>query len=251
MKASFTVEGDVATFDADGFRLALLARFSDADDVTLVVTPASIRVDATIVMPDESTATSAADVITTTPISEMQRDWFASVGGGAGITINSMRDVSVGTVSIASISPPAAPTDETRLSDGQNLGIGISGEGRSQGLQAELFIALVAGGAGAIVSLVVGGCIYHMKRRCGGRVGVRRAHSHKHEATQQSKKFAVFARTRVSQSTIAAVDGNNMNVDVKHNMNKDVKHDVSQVHVHDVFTPTADDDVDDDSLTYV
>ena len=79
---SFTVAGDVASFDAPAFRSALLAKFTDAVDVRLAVSAASVRVNATIVMPSIAAANVAADAIRTTPMATMQAEWFGSGEGG-------------------------------------------------------------------------------------------------------------------------------------------------------------------------
>ena len=90
---SFTVAGDVASFDAPAFRSALLAKFTDAVDVRLAVSAASVRVNATIVMPSIAAANVAADAIRNTPVATMQEEWFGAGGrvgdggGGGGATI--------------------------------------------------------------------------------------------------------------------------------------------------------------------
>ena len=45
MTTSFTIAGEVASFDAAAFRMRLLARFPRAQDATVAVSAASIHVD--------------------------------------------------------------------------------------------------------------------------------------------------------------------------------------------------------------
>lgn len=92
--ATFVLAGEVATFDREGFRVALLDVFTDAVDATLEVTSASIRVDATLLFPGRADASSAATTITTTPIETMQSAWFAAVG----VTITQQPTASVSAV---------------------------------------------------------------------------------------------------------------------------------------------------------
>jgi hypothetical protein len=168
--ASFTVQGDVASFDSEGFRDALLARFTDAEDVTLVVTSASIIVEATIVMRDESAAQSAATAISTTNMADMERDWFANVGGGTGLSIAAVSAAAVASVLVVAPSPPtatpAAPLQV--LSGGQKLGAQAA---------AEVLVTICTVGGAVVVLLAAIVAFICARRRCAkrGRLGVRRA----------------------------------------------------------------------------
>ena len=168
--ASFTVQGDVASFDSEGFRDALLARFTDAEDVTLVVTSASIIVEATIVMRDESAAQSAATAISTTNMADMERDWFANVGGGTGLSIAAVSAAAVASVLVVAPSPPtatpAAPLQV--LSGGQKLGAQAA---------AEVLVTVCTVGGAVVVLLAAIVAFICARRRCAkrGRLGVRRA----------------------------------------------------------------------------
>ena len=168
--ASFTVQGDVASFDSEGFRDALLARFTDAEDVTLVVTSASIIVEATIVMRDESAAQSAATAISTTNMADMERDWFANVGGGTGLSIAAVSAAAVVSVLVVAPSPPtatpAAPLQV--LSGGQKLGAQAA---------AEVLVTVCTVGGAVVVLLAAIVAFICARRRCAkrGRLGVRRA----------------------------------------------------------------------------
>ena len=111
MRSTCVVAGDVASFDAEGFRLALLAQFGEAEEVTLRVTSASVRVEVTLTMASSSAAMRAADTIATTPVATMQSSWFASVNGGAGVTIENVPTSEVDSLSLllAATPPPSSP----------------------------------------------------------------------------------------------------------------------------------------------
>ena len=178
--ASFTVQGDVASFDSEGFRDALLARFTDAEDVTLVVTSASIIVEATIVMRDESAAQSAATAISTTNMADMERDWFANVGGGTGLSIAAVSAAAVASVLVVAPSPPtatpAAPLQV--LSGGQKLGAQAAADDR-EGVESfsRVLVTVCTVGGAVVVLLAAIVAFICARRRCAkrGRLGVRRA----------------------------------------------------------------------------
>ena len=179
--ASFTVQGDVASFDSEGFRDALLARFTDAEDVTLVVTSASIIVEATIVMRDESAAQSAATAISTTNMADMERDWFANVGGGTGLSIAAVSAAAVASVLVVAPSPPtatpAAPLQV--LSGGQKLGAQAAADDREgkDSMPSRVLVTICTVGGAVVVLLAAIVAFICARRRCAkrGRLGVRRA----------------------------------------------------------------------------
>jgi len=107
--ATFLLAGDVASFDEAGFRMALLARFADAADVLLAVSTASVRVVATLLLPSASAAARVAREIATTPMATMERSWFASVNGRAGVTLESPPTAQVVAQHLP-LPPPAPPT---------------------------------------------------------------------------------------------------------------------------------------------
>ena len=108
VRTTFSVAGDVASFDQAGFRSALLSQFSEAEDVTLTVTPGSVNVVATLIMRSRASAESAANRIATTPTSTMQSNWFGSVNGGAGVVIENTPSATT-TVAVLSPPPPKPP----------------------------------------------------------------------------------------------------------------------------------------------
>ena len=123
MRSTFVVAGDVASFDAEGFRLALLAQFGEAEEVTLRVTSASVRVEVTLTMASSSAAMRAADTIATTPVATMQSSWFASVNGGAGVTIENVPTSEVDSLSVflAAAPPPSSPLPSPPLPDTETV----------------------------------------------------------------------------------------------------------------------------------
>jgi len=205
VQASFTVAGDVASFDSTGFRDALHARFSDAEEVTIVVTSASVRVDATIVMPNQSAATSVASDITSTPTEDMQREWFASVGGGAGVKLASVR-ATVASVTVSAPSPPTSLMTEPGFIEPVDMAITAArSETTAESPPMALLASLIAGGV-LVLLLGFSVCACMIKRKCAGRVGLRRARRNPHATktgnTAASKKLSsvLRARTRVACS---------------------------------------------------
>ena len=73
----------MASFDDTkqaSLKAALLAQFPAASDVLITVEPASIRVNATLVLSSSSDADAAVQKLQMTPVADMQGTWFASVG---------------------------------------------------------------------------------------------------------------------------------------------------------------------------
>jgi len=124
----FNVAGDVASFDEVGFRAALLAQFTDADEVTLTVSAASVNVDAVLVMRNLASATSAATTIESTPPVAME-GWFANVNGGAGVTIENQPSATMTQklyVAAPSLPPPSSPptaSDEALITSASALAV--------------------------------------------------------------------------------------------------------------------------------
>jgi hypothetical protein len=73
---TYVLQGDVATFNATGFRVALHALFPAARSVVLVVSPASVRVVTTIDFGSQTAAVRAAHLINTVGVATQQREWF-------------------------------------------------------------------------------------------------------------------------------------------------------------------------------
>lgn len=89
--------------------MALLAQFPEAQTVILEVTPASVRVEATIVLRSDATAQTAAAIantISSTSPRTMEADWFV------GVTITSQPAAQVTTVSSALVASPNEDEDD-------------------------------------------------------------------------------------------------------------------------------------------
>lgn len=98
--------GEVANFDQDGFRAALLRQFSDATDVVLTVAAASVRVDARLIFATLLAANAARTTITNTPKATMQISWFGTLNGGAGLVLTVPPTATVSLALLAAPSPP-------------------------------------------------------------------------------------------------------------------------------------------------
>ena len=70
----------MTSFDSAGFRAALLAQFTDAQEATITATAASVNVKAVLLMSSAASAASAASAIASTTVGDMQSDWFAAAG---------------------------------------------------------------------------------------------------------------------------------------------------------------------------
>ena len=135
VRTTFNIDGDVTSFDAAGFRAALLSRFKTAEDVAIDVSAASITVKATLIMSNEADAESAANVIMSTPTSTMESEWFASVNGGSGLTIRGRPSATVVRAVLEAPSPPPPPAPSPLLPPAWAfvvdmrlvLGLGIAG----------------------------------------------------------------------------------------------------------------------------
>jgi len=167
----FSIAGDVMSFDRVGFRLALLSQFSDAEDVTLRVTPASVNVEATLVMRSASSAASAVDLIASTPAQNMQT-WFASVNGGSGAIIQNTPTATITqTLSVAPslpppllpLDPPAEPPSPYRQGDAR-----LTFRGSALTIAADVTFLLV----GIVVIIAAGLTFARLFRRCRRQVEV-------------------------------------------------------------------------------
>ena len=78
--STFTLDGDLSSFNEASFRASLLERFPNAEELTLTVAPASIRVEATFTMVTPGAARKVASTIRWTSPQQMQSTWFADTG---------------------------------------------------------------------------------------------------------------------------------------------------------------------------
>lgn len=102
----FKLQGDIAAFDADAFKTALLAEFPSATKIDLRFTSGSITVVAEMEFSTEGSARAAANKVDTTPVSTMQSVWFASVGQ---IVILQKPVASIAQALVVNESPPSSP----------------------------------------------------------------------------------------------------------------------------------------------
>ena len=101
----FSMNGDVSSFDASQFRNALRSLFEGVQEVILDVVPASIHVQARLVMDDLQHAEAAANNITSTPVAIMQTVWFASLNNGAGIILENVPTPAIRIEHVDTLSP--------------------------------------------------------------------------------------------------------------------------------------------------
>jgi hypothetical protein len=123
VETEFVLAGTVETFDREGFKKALLAVFPTALDVTLTVTPASIKVVSAMDFASTADAASAVTTINTTPVAEMQSAWFAP--NGLTVTIENSPSATVKAVVIdpTTVANPAAlPTAVSKRVAGATAG---------------------------------------------------------------------------------------------------------------------------------
>lgn len=79
MAATFLLAGDVADFDEENFRAALLSVFVSATDAVLDVSSGSVVVDAALRFNASAAASAAVATIETTPVDAMQQAWFGAM----------------------------------------------------------------------------------------------------------------------------------------------------------------------------
>ena len=101
LAVAFTLAGTPETFDRGAFSSALLRKFPAAEAVSLNVTAASIRVDATLTMPSIAAATAAADVVAGTSAAELTVE--------LGVTVEAVSAPTVETLAPTTSESPPAP----------------------------------------------------------------------------------------------------------------------------------------------
>ena len=95
---AFTAAGDVASFNIAAMRASMLAAFPAAEDVVIIVTAASVNVDARLIMPTESAATAVATTLQTTSP--------AALSSQVGVTVESVSAPTVVDEVVPAPSPP-------------------------------------------------------------------------------------------------------------------------------------------------
>ena len=94
VSVGFNCSGDVSTFDVAGFRTRILAMFPSAEEARITVTPASVAVDAQLIMPSAAEAASVSATLTGGTVDSLSASLGVSILG-----------VSAPTVSIEHITP--------------------------------------------------------------------------------------------------------------------------------------------------
>ena len=107
--ATFTVAGDVSSFDRNAFKNALAAQMNVFPSaITLVVYTASVGIQATITYPSPAAASAAATTLAATPP--------AALSTALGVTVLTVANVAPTTIAVPAPAPPA-------LSAGSGAGV--------------------------------------------------------------------------------------------------------------------------------
>lgn len=142
--ATYTVAGDVASFDEATFKYRLAASLEGVDeaDISLLVQVASVKVTATITTPSTATRDATLNILTSLAAST------ADASAALGVTIEAASTPQV-TLQIMTLAPPPAPPS-----------------GRGQVGLMTIVIAGVAGGVGgAVLILIIVASYCYCKRR--------------------------------------------------------------------------------------
>lgn len=103
VRVTFTVAGDVASFDSAAFKASVLKLFANADDARVSVSSASIRIDVELIMPSAADAESAASRL-------QEAAATGTLSSSLGVIIES---ISTPQVTRMTYSAPAPPPDIT------------------------------------------------------------------------------------------------------------------------------------------
>ena len=116
--ATFTVAGDVSSFDRNGFKNALATQMNVSPSViTLVVYSASVGIQATITYPSPAAASAAATTLAaTTP---------AALSAALGVTVQNIANVAPTTVAVPAPAPPFNSGNQA-LNAGSGAGVSSS-----------------------------------------------------------------------------------------------------------------------------
>ena len=129
VQSTFVLAGTVESFDQESFKSNLAAGLSgvEPDDITLIVTAASVSVTATIRTQDANIASAAVQTLTL-----LGRQELSNL---VGVQVESISSISSSTIAFDAPSPPQPPTTPPFISDGgpQNIEVptGNSGVRRS------------------------------------------------------------------------------------------------------------------------
>ena len=127
--ATFTVAGDVSSFNQNAFRNALAIQLGVSPSaITLVIYAASVGVQATITYPSSAAASAAATSLAATPT--------ATLSAALGVTVLTIANVAPTVIAVA---PPPPPVNSGSLA--LNAG---SGDGVSQGVVIGVAVGVTA-----------------------------------------------------------------------------------------------------------
>ena len=98
---SFTIAGDLSTFDASGFRMFLISRFSAALDVGLQAVAGSVVVFVSLIFDSQGDASGAVNDISTTSVAVIQQGWLNNT-----VTVESVAAPVMESKLLAAPSPP-------------------------------------------------------------------------------------------------------------------------------------------------
>ena len=116
VSCTITISGTVEAFDADAFKSALATTLGNgitAQDISLTVASASVRVDARIAAPSSAAATAAESTLVTSSVS--------SLSSSLGVTVEAVAAVATTTELVRASPPPVTSTDPTAVADAGRL----------------------------------------------------------------------------------------------------------------------------------
>ena len=114
--ATFTVAGDVGSFDRNAFKNALATQMNVSPSaITLVVYPASVGIQATITYPSPAAASAAATTLAATPP--------AALSAALGVTVLTVANVAPTTIAVPAPAPPALSAGG--VSQGVVIGVAV------------------------------------------------------------------------------------------------------------------------------
>ena len=119
MSCLFVLAGDLASFDAAGFKAGLEAQFPAATSIEVFATAASVNADVAMIFPHEAAAMAAAERIRSTDPDSMASDWF---DGAVTILNQPSPTVSPVDATVPPPSPPSSPPSSQTLAI--SLGVG-------------------------------------------------------------------------------------------------------------------------------
>ena len=155
VQSTFVLAGTVESFDQESFKSNLAAGLSGVapDDISLIVTAASVSVTATIRTQDATIAESAVQTLTL-----LGRQELSNL---VGVQVESVTSISASTVAFDAPSPPQPPTTPPFISDGgpQNIEVPTGNSGVST-----TYVILAAAAITVVVGAIVLACLCVSKK---------------------------------------------------------------------------------------